>query len=232
MSVRSLLGSCVAVVVAVVFALAGGDLARAADRDCSDFATQAAAQAYFDANGYSATNDPERLDADSDSVACESLPCPCAKPGETAPPPSPQPGSPAPETNGPDRSRDPARCTIPEGVQKITFSRTKYPNIYRHVAQARRRGWPSVMVLNRVGAERRRARLLRGRPTKRGYDRDEYPAAVGRGYGKGLERGVNPRGWKASVKLVPSSENRSHGSALGIKLRRFCSGTQFRYVFF
>jgi hypothetical protein len=31
---------------------------------------------------------------------------------------------------------------------------------------------------------------------------------------------------------VPSSENRSHGSTLGIKLRRFCDGTRFRYVFY
>ena len=31
---------------------------------------------------------------------------------------------------------------------------------------------------------------------------------------------------------VPSSENRSHGAVLGIKLRRFCEGTRFRYVFY
>jgi len=30
---------------------------------------------------------------------------------------------------------------------------------------------------------------------------------------------------------VRSRENRSHGSALGSKLRRFCNGTRFRYVF-
>jgi hypothetical protein len=31
---------------------------------------------------------------------------------------------------------------------------------------------------------------------------------------------------------VPSSENRSHGSSLGAKLRRWCSGTKFHYVFY
>jgi hypothetical protein len=30
---------------------------------------------------------------------------------------------------------------------------------------------------------------------------------------------------------VPSSENRRNGSVLGIKLRRFCDGTKFKYVF-
>ena len=44
--------------------------------------------------------------------------------------------------------------------------------------------------------------------------------------------GSDPRGWKADVAYVPSSENRSHGSTMGIKLRRFCDGTRFRYVFY
>jgi hypothetical protein len=58
------------------------------------------------------------------------------------------------------------------------------------------------------------------------------PPAVGRGKGPGLERGVDPRGWRADVRYVPSHENRSHGSTMGIKLRRFCNGTRFRYVFY
>ena len=44
-------------------------------------------------------------------------------------------------------------------------------------------------------------------------------------------RGSNPRGWKADA-YSPSSESRSHGSVLGIKLRRFCDRTKFRYVFY
>jgi len=87
-------------------------------------------------------------------------------------------------------------------------------------------------VLNRRGADARRDRLLGGFPTRAGFDRDEYPPAVGRGRGKGLRRGTRPRGWKADVRYVPSSENRSHGATLGIKLRRFCDGTRFRYVFY
>jgi hypothetical protein len=87
-------------------------------------------------------------------------------------------------------------------------------------------------VLNRRGADARRERLLRGIPTRDGFDRDEYPPAVGRGKGRGLERGRHPRGWKADVRYVDSHENESHGSVLGIKLRRFCDGTRFRYVFY
>jgi hypothetical protein len=35
----------------------------------------------------------------------------------------------------------------------------------------------------------------------------------------------------ADVMYVRSSENRSHGSSLGAKLRGLCNGTRFRYVF-
>ena len=123
-------------------------------------------------------------------------------------------------------------CVKPEGVVNISFSKTKYPNIRRHFLGALRRGWPRTLVLNRPGADARRDRLLAGFETRPGFDRDEYPPAVGRGRGKGLARGSNPRGWKADVRYVPSSENRSHGSTMGIKLRRYCDRTRFRYVFY
>lgn len=41
--------------------------AQQADRDCPDFASQAEAQAAFDA----VAGDPERLDRDGDGIACE-----------------------------------------------------------------------------------------------------------------------------------------------------------------
>jgi hypothetical protein len=111
-------------------------------------------------------------------------------------------------------------CVSPDGVAKITFSRTKYPNIRRHYAAAVRDGWPRVLTLRRAGADLRRDRALAGIATRAGMDRDEYPPAVGRGSSR------------TDVAYVPSSENRSHGSVLGLKLRRFCDGTRFRYVFY
>jgi hypothetical protein len=182
--------------------------ARAAT--CADYATQAAAQAAADTR-----------DADSDGIYCESLPCPCAKGGSAGG------SSPARETPA-----APRECVRARGVQNITFSKTKYPNIRRHFLAARRRGWPRVLVLNRRGADARRDRLLERYRTRDGMDRDEYPPAVGRGRGRGLTKGSRPRGWRADVAYVPSSENRSHGSTLGLKLRRFCDGTRFRYVFY
>lgn len=44
------------------------------DVDCPDFSTHAQAQSFFKGTGGSRTNDPYRLDADHDGIACESLP--------------------------------------------------------------------------------------------------------------------------------------------------------------
>ena len=215
----------VALAAALFWSLAGPADARGAT--CSDYENQAAAQRAADTR-----------DADGDGIYCESLPCPCASPGSGGPPPpADQAPPPAPPVvTPPAPAAEPkAGCKRPRKVARIVFSRARYPNIRRHMIRAVARGWPKVMVVNRRGADARRDRLLRGRPTRRGFDRDEYPAAVGRGrpngQSKGLVRGRNPRGWRADVAYVPSSENRSHGSSLGAKLGRYCNGTRFRYVF-
>ena len=77
---------CRAVVLALAaFGLAGLAPAPATafvDRDCADFASQAAAQSFMIASG---PGDPHGLDgSDNDGRACESNPCPC---GTTAPQP-------------------------------------------------------------------------------------------------------------------------------------------------
>jgi endonuclease YncB( thermonuclease family) len=61
--------------------------AAAADRDCADFSSQREAQEYFESKG-GPSSDPDRLDADGDGKACDSLPCPC---GSGSPSPSPRP---------------------------------------------------------------------------------------------------------------------------------------------
>jgi hypothetical protein len=195
----------------VALATVGGPPAYAST--CADYPNQAAAQHAHDTR-----------DADGDGVYCESLSCPCAKPGDVGGGGDPHPAPPA--------GSSPRGCVRPSAVQNISFSKTKYPNIRRHFLAALRKGWPRTLVLNRSGADARRDRLLASYPTRPGLDRDEYPPAVGRGKGPGLERGVNPRGWRADVRYVRSHENRSHGSTIGVKLRRFCDGTRFRYVFY
>jgi hypothetical protein len=200
------------VVVLALLAAVPGNQAEAAM--CADYPNQAAAQQARDTR-----------DADGDGIYCESLPCPCSTAKGGSGPGGNQPSAGSGGTNA-------SGCLRPRGVQNITFSATKYPNIRRHFLDALRKGWPRTLVLNRAGADARRNRLLASYPTRRGDDRDEYPPAVGRGKGPGLERGTNPTGGRADVRYVPSHENRSHGSTMGIKLRRFCNGTRFRYLFY
>ena len=198
----------------LVIAILGGLAAlpsAASAATCSDYSTQAQAQRAADTR-----------DSDRDGIYCESLPCPCLKPGSSSPPPPPV-------------TKPKASCSRPAGVQPLRFSATRYRNIKRHTELAIAKGWPRILVLNRPGADARRDRLLQRYPTRAGFDRDEYPPAVGRGRAngkqKGLVRGIRPIGWLAHVRHVPSSENRSHGSSMGAQLRRFCNGTRFLYVF-
>ena len=74
--------------------------AVAADLDCSDFSTQAAAQNYFLSIG-GPSSDPDRLDGDNDGIACESNPCPCSystTPTTPTTPTQPSPPTPSPAT--------------------------------------------------------------------------------------------------------------------------------------
>ena len=46
----------------------------AEDKDCEDFQSREEVMEYWKSKGYSATNDPERLDRDGDGIPCEELP--------------------------------------------------------------------------------------------------------------------------------------------------------------
>jgi hypothetical protein len=61
----------IAVLTAVVALASTAASASAADKDCSDFPTQKAAQKFFKNHG-GPRYDPHRLDADHDGIACES----------------------------------------------------------------------------------------------------------------------------------------------------------------
>jgi hypothetical protein len=73
------MGRWLGVVLAFVTVIAVGFAAQAPsasahrrDYDCADFANQAEAEEYL------LPGDPYNLDADSDGIACEDLPCPCS----------------------------------------------------------------------------------------------------------------------------------------------------------
>lgn len=63
------------VLILVAASVCAAPFARAqtGDRNCSDFSSQEEAQAYFDSNGGSASNNVDGLDADNDAIPCEEL---------------------------------------------------------------------------------------------------------------------------------------------------------------
>lgn len=110
-------------------------------------------------------------------------------------------------------------CRSPKKPVTVTISESKYPNIVAHIRESWRNGYPRILTINREGADERRDQLLADVPTKPGYDRDEAPAAV-------LRDEVD-----ASVKYIPSAENRSAGASLGTQIAPYCDGTKVRYRF-
>jgi len=80
---RHILGSLTALLLAATGAIVltpAGPASAHTDKDCGDFATQAAAQDYFISLG-GPSSDPDRLDGDGDGTACDTLPCPCSTGG-------------------------------------------------------------------------------------------------------------------------------------------------------
>jgi hypothetical protein len=69
------------------------------------------------------------------------------------------------------------------------------------------------LTVDRAGAAERRAESLKGTETKPGMDRDEVPPAVFKEGGAG-----------ASVRTIPSSDNRSAGAQLGNQIKDVPNG--------
>lgn len=115
---------------------------------------------------------------------------------------------------------DPAGCRVVDRVVDVGLSSTRYPAVRAHWDRAIADGRPRVLTLRRADAARRRARLLTGMPTRPGHDRDEYPPAAARAT------------VDADVAYVDSAQNRGAGSVQGAKLRRYCSGQRFRFVWY
>ncbi len=110
-------------------------------------------------------------------------------------------------------------CVHTDLIIRIPLTSAKHSAVIAHAKWAIRYDHqPRIMVLNRSGAAARRSALLKHIATRPGYDRDEYPAAVGR------------RVTYAHVRLVPSSQNRSAGAVMGNTLRNLCDGTKFVYA--
>lgn len=114
----------------------------------------------------------------------------------------------------PDDSHS-ACLSVPLAVV-VDLDNQRHVHLIRHVRYAVRHHQPRVLHIARKEASANREASLRGVPTHTGYDRDEYPPAMSDEGGAG-----------ASVRYVPSSENRSGGATMGRQLAPFCNGQAF-----
>ena len=105
----------------------------------------------------------------------------------------------------------------------VVIRRSEYPAAAAHIDHAQQHGQPTVLHVDRTGADARRRASTGGvnRETRpgRGYDRDEYPPAFTR------EGGAN-----ANVRFIPAGDNRGAGSSMRQQTRDVKDGEKIRVI--
>jgi len=99
----------------------------------------------------------------------------------------------------------------------LTLDRSVYPQAFGHISDAIKAGHPSIITIQRAMAVQNRRDSLRGIPTKKGFDRDEYPMAMMGEGGKG-----------ASVRYINPKDNQGAGSSVGHALTNLPDGTKIK----
>ncbi len=103
---------------------------------------------------------------------------------------------------------------------KIDFPVSKYPETAEHIKEAIEAGESAVCTIDRDGAEENREESLDGVPTKKGYDRDEWPMAMCAEGGSG-----------ADIEYITPADNRGAGSWVGNALEDYPDGTRVLFTF-
>lgn len=99
----------------------------------------------------------------------------------------------------------------------VSISRAKYPETASHIEDSIKQRKPSVLTIDRKGAEQRRKEALKATPTKTGFDRDEYPPAMFKEGGDG-----------ASVRYISPKDNRGAGSCIGHQCKQYTDGDKVK----
>jgi len=112
-----------------------------------------------------------------------------------------------------------AKGVLPKGeIEKpadhiVIVCKHRYPGTAQHIEDAQKEEpkpqYPSVLTVDRAGADDRRAAATGPYATKDYYDRDEYPPAMFKEGGKG-----------AHVAWVAAPDNRGAGSSIGHQVRK------------
>lgn len=105
-------------------------------------------------------------------------------------------------------------------VVQLRFPSERFPETARHIQEAIRSGESSICTIDRQEADENRKESLKGVPTKKGYDRDEWPMAMCKEGGSG-----------ADIEYITPSDNRGAGSWVGNQLEGLPDGTRVQFMF-
>ncbi|MBY7736700.1 NucA/NucB deoxyribonuclease domain-containing protein [Paenibacillus sp. P2(2022)] len=101
----------------------------------------------------------------------------------------------------------------------LEFPSSRYPETGAHIRDAIAAGHSAVCTIDRDGAEENRRESLKGYPTKKGYDRDEWPMGMCAEGGAG-----------ADIRYITPSDNRGAGSWVSHQLDKYADGTMVRFI--
>ncbi|CCC86411.1 MULTISPECIES: NucA/NucB deoxyribonuclease domain-containing protein [Paenibacillus] len=102
---------------------------------------------------------------------------------------------------------------------KLEFPSAKYPETAQHIKDAIAAGHSNTCTIDRDGADHNRELSLKGVPTRKGKDRDEWPMAMCAEGGDG-----------ADIRYISPKDNRGAGSWVGHKLDDYPDGTKIEFI--
>jgi hypothetical protein len=144
MRIRTVLAAAIVAATATLTLAGPASAAPFTDRDCRDFASQAAAQSALNSN----SGDPGRLDVDDDGIACEEWFE--HRQREVPPPPPHKPGHPKPDN---DHAKDPKdRPVKTEPEHQVLVKPRGAPDTGDGSADTPLDATPAVLVVGALGA--------------------------------------------------------------------------------
>ena len=110
--------------------------------------------------------------------------------------------------------------SITEADYSLVFPAERYPETATHIQDAIKSGHSAICTIDRPGAEDNRSESLKGVPTKKGFDRDEWPMAM-----------CTEGGNDADIEYITPSDNRGAGSWVGNQLEDYPNGSRVEFKF-
>ncbi|QHA88934.1 NucA/NucB deoxyribonuclease domain-containing protein [Serratia rhizosphaerae] len=102
----------------------------------------------------------------------------------------------------------------------LRYPRKEYKQTFGHINDVINLKKQDIYTISLTSASTNRAESLKGFPTKKGYDRDEFPMAMFEEGGKG-----------ASIRYTDPSDNRGAGSSIANALKPFPDGSKVKITF-